>query len=110
MSQLPQDNEDITIISEAVTITPSNVTSGEGDTEAVSEYSEQSSQYPPLTNQVKEDISRVTKEWIRLDDGLSRIRKMKGEFEKEKKVLLCKFWVNEIYMKVIMEAASCHCN
>ena len=86
MSQLPQDNEDLTIISEAVTVTPSLETDPSiADSSNASNNNNNNTQYPALTDEVKQDISRVTKEWIRLDEGLTRIRKMKVEIEKERK-------------------------
>lgn len=96
MSQLPQDDGDVTIVSEAVTVTPSLETnhlqeefSVAYETSNQSEQAEQNQSvtaYPALTQEIKEDISKLAKEWIRLDEGLHRIRKMKREFEKEKKL------------------------
>lgn len=100
VSHIPQDDEEITIVSEAVSFQPSQSmqTGGLNEDEQFSanqvennsngsdenlEISQAS--YPPLTNEVKEGISNVTKEWIRLDEALSRIRRMKREFEKERK-------------------------
>lgn len=90
MSALPQDDEEVTIVSEAITFTPHPSSNANFDDDEPSEIPNSTTyahpSYPALTKEVKEDISRLTKEWIRLDEGLLRIRKMKTEFEKERKV------------------------
>ena len=110
MSQLPQDDGEITIVSEAVSFTPSvntnttlnsqkddvgkldlslntDTSTMAGSESSVSTQGEgnySNSPYPALTVQIREEISNVAKEYIRLDEALTRIRRMKKEFEKEK--------------------------
>lgn len=120
VSNMPANNEDITIVSDLDnekddppqlsrpnnTSTPVNNNEDPNNSPLPTttlDDSADSTSTPQLTREIKKEIGQLTNEWVRLQEGLQRINKMKTQFRKEQqtKEQVLKHYIDKYRLKDI---------
>lgn len=121
VSNMPDNGEEITIVSDLDEVDddngspsgqnrPNNATPIDGQSQNDQhnqnqqyEASGESTSTPQLTREIKKEIGQLTNEWVRLQEGLQRINKMKTQFRKEQqtKEQVLKHYIDKYRLKDI---------